>query len=351
MAKQKQKKTLNTKIFREQFVRGASEEELRERFELSQALLPRVVSQLKSLGLITHKEIRERQENLRIRFGEGDPTADPSKAQKVEVDLDTGLVLHCPSCGASVKRGADDCDYCGSHLDFSLTGKTMHCPHCYARIAAESRFCARCAQPLKRQVKKGQVLADRLCPRCRKPLIGTKAGDFEVMGCDACAGMFIPHDTFEMMQDTSSRHIETTQRIPRQPTVKMEDTVSYVRCPVCRQMMNRQNFARISGVIIDTCGKHGVWFDAGELEGIMDFLARGGLQKARERELEHQKLEQKLAGLRQEPRGTMMGTGDMELGLIGALGRKGPAGIGEFPMDAGPDLMELIGGIWGLFKR
>ncbi len=352
MAAKKEKRTLNTKVFREQFVRGASEEELRERFQLSQSLLPRVVGQLKSLGVITGKEIKEREENLRIRFGEGEPHAEPSKIQRVEVDVNTGLVLHCPSCGASVKRGAENCDYCGSHLDFSLKGKTKHCQHCYAKIPAESRFCTRCAQPVKGRVEKGRVLEDRLCPRCRKPMVGTKAGQFDVMGCRSCAGMFIPHETFEMMQDTSGRRIETTAVTPSQPAVKLEDTVAYVRCPVCRQMMNRKNFARISGVIIDTCGKHGVWFDAGELENIMDFLARGGLQKARERELEHQQLEKKLAGVRKEIHGVSpMGFDDLDIGTLGALGRKGPVGISGYPLGAGADLVELIGGIWSLFKR
>jgi Zn-finger nucleic acid-binding protein len=183
-------------------------------------------------------------------------------------------------------------------------------------------------------------------------MVGTKAGDFEVMGCDTCAGMFIPHETFEMMQDTSNRQIETTAITPRQPVAKLEETVSYVRCPVCRQMMNRQNFARISGVIIDTCGKHGVWFDAGELESIMDFLARGGLQKARERELEHQKLEQKLATARQESHGVSpMGFDDLDIGPLGALGRKGSIGLSGYPIGVGPDLVEIIGGIWSLFKR
>jgi Zn-finger nucleic acid-binding protein len=62
--------------------------------------------------------------------------------------------------------------------------------------------------------------------------------------------------------------------------------------------MNRANFARISGVIIDTCHGHGMWFDPGEMEKIMDFIAHGGLQKAKEAEIERLKNEETLVRLK-----------------------------------------------------
>jgi Zn-finger nucleic acid-binding protein len=48
--------------------------------------------------------------------------------------------------------------------------------------------------------------------------------------------------------------------------------------------MNRSNFARASGVIIDMCKQHGLWFDADELPKIIAFINKGGLTKAREKE-------------------------------------------------------------------
>ena len=60
--------------------------------------------------------------------------------------------------------------------------------------------------------------------------------------------------------------------------------VSYVPCPQCSQLMNRVNFAHYSGVIIDVCRKHGVWFDRDELSRIVEFIRSGGLDLARTRE-------------------------------------------------------------------
>ena len=53
--------------------------------------------------------------------------------------------------------------------------------------------------------------------------------------------------------------------------------------------MNRVNFARISGVILDTCKGHGIWFDADELDQVLAFVAQGGLDKARQKDAERAK--------------------------------------------------------------
>jgi len=53
--------------------------------------------------------------------------------------------------------------------------------------------------------------------------------------------------------------------------------------------MNRFNFAHSSGVIIDQCKSHGVWFDRDELQRVIDFLQSGGMDFARQRDWEEQR--------------------------------------------------------------
>jgi Zn-finger nucleic acid-binding protein len=282
---------INVPSFLQDFVRGASDEELREKYSVSQSQLARVVGVLKEKREITGETISKREQNLKIRFGS---TQGPTQPQsKLPVDLNTGMVLHCPSCGASVKRDAAKCDYCSAYLDFALKGKTISCPHCFASTPADSRFCMRCAKPVQGLIKEGLLLQDRLCPRCNVPMRAKKIGEFSVVACEECSGMFVPHETFEMIQEQSERLIFPTEASPRK-ALEPEATVRYVRCPVCRNMMNRMNFAKISGIIIDSCRGHGVWFDPGEIAKIMDFIAHGGLQKAKSEELERLKAEEKI---------------------------------------------------------
>ncbi len=106
---------------------------------------------------------------------------------------------------------------------------------------------------------------DRLCPRCELAMRSKKIGDFSVLACEKCGGLFAPHETFEMMQENSQRVIFPTETLSKGP-LEPEAQVRYVRCPVCRTMMNRTNFAKVSGVIIDTCKGHGVWFDPAKLK-------------------------------------------------------------------------------------
>ena len=46
--------------------------------------------------------------------------------------------------------------------------------------------------------------------------------------------------------------------------------------------MVSRNFGRISGIMIDVCRHHGVWLDAKELEAIVEFIRKGGLEKSRD---------------------------------------------------------------------
>ena len=68
------------------------------------------------------------------------------------------------------------------------------------------------------------------------------------------------------------------------PHLSEASVIKYVPCPDCGQLMNRSNFARASGVIIDLCRDHGVWFDADELPKIIEFINSGGLAKSRDKE-------------------------------------------------------------------
>jgi Zn-finger nucleic acid-binding protein len=62
--------------------------------------------------------------------------------------------------------------------------------------------------------------------------------------------------------------------------------------------MNRVNFARCSGVVVDVCKGHGTWFDRNELQRIIDFIRGGGLTVSRSRE--KRELEEERQRLRQE---------------------------------------------------
>jgi Zn-finger nucleic acid-binding protein len=328
---------ISAKAFVDDFVRGASEGELCEKYACTRTNLTRMVEKLRGAGLLTQAELDRRRENLKIRFGSPQGPPKPHDERGLTVDPDTGLVLHCPSCGGPVTRGAAHCEYCRSPLDFDVKGKTIPCPHCFASNPADSSFCIRCARPLKGLIRDGEVLPDRLCPRCDLPMSGKRIGQFSVVACTDCSGLFIANDIFELMQENSARVPFPVQRVPR-VQLTPEAAVRYIRCPVCRNIMNRTNFGRISGVIVDSCSAHGIWFDADELEKIMDFIARGGLQKSQLRELEELKAENE----RIKVRNMTTTTSQSEYGGRWGLYRDTMATV---------DVIDVLRDIFRLFKR
>jgi Zn-finger nucleic acid-binding protein len=62
-----------------------------------------------------------------------------------------------------------------------------------------------------------------------------------------------------------------------QATLQLDGrALAYLTCPRCGGPMARRAFERVSGVVVDECPRHGVWFDAGELSQALTFLERGG---------------------------------------------------------------------------
>ena len=161
-------------------------------------------------------------------------------------------------------------------------------------------------------------------------------GEFALMGCDQCAGVFVPHEVFEMMQEKRDS-VVFTAIAPSRVQVDVGSNASYVRCPVCKQVINRVNFARISGVLVDVCREHGIWFDGGEIEKIMDFVAHGGLQRAKAVDVERLKAEEELIKLKSGSAGHPVASVDTSWGNFGAA-------------SGNPGLLESLGWAFGLFK-
>ena len=125
--------------------------------------------------------------------------------------------------------------------------------------------------------------SDMDCPRCKVPMFMQTCSGYPVSACGECLGMWIGHDVLELIYQDAPRQLQPVPG-PTTTAVNLSDPAgtttknqaAYVPCPTCHNMMNPRNYAGRSGVIIDFCKLHGVWFDAGELNRILDFHAKGG---------------------------------------------------------------------------
>ncbi|MDQ6653487.1 MAG: zf-TFIIB domain-containing protein [Acidobacteriota bacterium] len=111
-------------------------------------------------------------------------------------------------------------------------------------------------------------------------------GSTAVRECEQCLGLWLDVSSFEKICSDREQQSAVLGGASPAPTnaVGETGTLHYVPCPECSQLMNRINFARCSGVIVDVCKGHGTWFDRDELSRIVAFIRCGGLETSRARE-------------------------------------------------------------------
>jgi Zn-finger nucleic acid-binding protein len=189
--------------------------------------------------------------------------------------------LSCPGCGGKSSATRTRCEYCGIPL------KSVRCPRCFALAFAGAAHCAECGSALTAPARAYQEdgSAAMRCPRCRAALVASMVSDTLVDCCEGCGGLWLDHEVLERMLDDERRRptVEVALgRLPPAPLVVDSRKVVYVPCPECATLMNRKNFANRSGVIVDVCPAHGIWFDQGELARIIGFVRSGGWDRALE---------------------------------------------------------------------
>jgi Zn-finger nucleic acid-binding protein len=163
-----------------------------------------------------------------------------------------------------------------------------------------ARFCPHCGAASARS-----EMADEpsgLCPRCGVLLARVRIGATHLEECGRCHGLWVDAESFKKIcQDREAPAASPGQDGPKRAGKTRLEQVKYVRCPACRQLMHRVNFANCSGVIVDVCKKHGTWFDQDELMRIVEFLRGGGMEQAHEkRAVEMAERERRLRALQQQ---------------------------------------------------
>ncbi len=189
-------------------------------------------------------------------------------------------VVRCASCGGAREKGELDCAFCGA--GFTLLDRDLHtvCPGCLARVSDKAKFCHHCGE--------GLGGADSLirhtalnCPVCENEKLQHRcigAQSLSITECGRCAGMYLGQDVFRTLAQTAIEKGQAPSGHNSPSPIQPQQGPMYRRCPECAQHMNRQNYGRVSGVIVDICRQHGYWFDAHELDTILYWLRQGGAQ-------------------------------------------------------------------------
>lgn len=146
-----------------------------------------------------------------------------------------------------------------------------------------SKHCQRCGAAAA--VPEVADAKDRKCPRCQIEMASVTIGSTAVLECERCFGLWLDVSSFEKICADREQQSAVLGAASHATSAAHETSkVKYVPCPACAQLMNRLNFARCSGVIVDICKQHGTWFDRDELSRIVEFISDGGLNASRAKE-------------------------------------------------------------------
>jgi Zn-finger nucleic acid-binding protein len=185
--------------------------------------------------------------------------------------------LRCPHCGAAADPDARRCRYCRARL------ATVSCPACFAKVFSSTRFCPACGTAVER----GEAVPERAaCPACKALMERVTVGTTPLLECPSCDGVWVEARVFEALCADREAQTPVLHHLHPRGTIAAHEPVRYRPCVTCGAMMNRLNFGRLSGTIVDVCRGHGTFLDAGELHAILTFIQAGGLDRARARELQ-----------------------------------------------------------------
>jgi Zn-finger nucleic acid-binding protein len=180
----------------------------------------------------------------------------------------------CPTCGGLVRETERLCHYCGSPV------ATIRCGKCFMMNVTEALHCIGCGSALGLFPASNEASSDWMCPRCRTHRLDALTSfDGILHDCSLCGGQFVPHHVLdEMIKRYQALDVALPRRL--RPHNPLDEKVVYLPCPACQALMLRQNFGKVSGVIVDNCANHGAWFDIGELPRVLSFVAHGGINQS-----------------------------------------------------------------------
>lgn len=106
------------------------------------------------------------------------------------------------------------------------------------------------------------------CPVCKNAMVALELQDVEIDHCFACGGIWLDAGELELLIDDTQKAAELLESF----RADRKDPEDKRKCPICYKKMEKVFVGEEEQqVLIDRCRKkHGLWFDEGELDEVLD---------------------------------------------------------------------------------
>jgi Zn-finger nucleic acid-binding protein len=120
-----------------------------------------------------------------------------------------------------------------------------------------------------------------ICPVCKKDALIVEYKNIELDYCPACHGVWFDSGELEMLLEaagleSNGRFLENVVHFP-----EVDVSEKKHRCPICLHKMKKVHIDEDKKIVTDVCnGGHGIWFDGGEVNSLIQSLAGKNSGKA-----------------------------------------------------------------------
>jgi len=177
--------------------------------------------------------------------------------------------LRCLYCGRKREAAGSPCAACGAEAP------SVPCGSCGHAVVAPLERCP-CGAVCHAWEVPG---ADGIpCPRCGGSLwrVQLDTTSVHVEQCSRCLGCFARTEDFsELVAREEAGGAEGLRRfvpVGAGRALPSQTLLAMVQCPYCKREMDRARFADRASLVVDICSAHGIWLDAGELSGLLEFV-------------------------------------------------------------------------------
>lgn len=106
-----------------------------------------------------------------------------------------------------------------------------------------------------------------ICPVCKESLIVLELDQVEIDFCTECHGIWLDSGELEILLGNTEAALAFIAHFDSLTSVK-EDRY---KCPICNSRMEKIQYTDPQSPVLDRCVKnHGIWFDSGELERVLN---------------------------------------------------------------------------------
>jgi Zn-finger nucleic acid-binding protein len=112
------------------------------------------------------------------------------------------------------------------------------------------------------------------CPRCSQiGLASREHGGVLLQACIECGGVWLDRASVQRMFDAPAAEIAELGRRVDDNARSIRDVTPELVCPSCEATLARRRDAN-SGIRLDSCARHGTWFDRSELARFASLVAK-----------------------------------------------------------------------------